>query len=99
MNEFVHYTIEEIKNYLIRFLSDSGNDRVRAEMNSIMGEINPLEKDEYFIKMFYDYSILNMKEEIIGILESLNKLEKKDTEYDEQKNLKTIHDIAKRFLD
>ena len=40
-----------------------------------------------------------MKEEIIGVLNSLNKLEKKDTEYDEQKNLKKIHDIAKRFLE
>jgi hypothetical protein len=99
LNEFVHNNIEEIKNKLIDFLSESKNERVKSDMDSIMSEINPIEKEEYFIKMFYDYSILNMKEEIIEILDSLNKIGKKNIEYNEQNYLNKIYDSSKMLLD
>jgi len=99
LNEFVHNNIEEIKTKLIDFLSKSKNERVKSEMESIMSEINPIEKEEYFIKMFYDYSILNMKKEIIEILDSLNKIGKKNIEYNEQNDLNKIYDSSKMLLD
>ena len=99
MNEFVHNNIEEIKTNLIHFLSESKNDRARSEMDSIMSQINPLNMEKYFIKMFYDYSILYMKEEIIDILDSLNKMERKDIQYDEKDYLNKIHDSSKMLLD
>jgi hypothetical protein len=99
LNNFVHQNLDEIKSELINFLKLSKNIRLQSEMETILGIINSYSKEAYFTKIFYDYSILGLKNEIVSILDSVVKLEKKSVEYDFRNNLRFIGQYSKAILD
>ncbi len=97
LNEFVHKQFMEIKGKLLDFLS-KGNYQA-MDIETIMQNINPLQEEEYFVKMFYDYSCLGMKPFIKDIFNSLIKIREKDIEYNEQRELDQIYNSSNELLD
>lgn len=87
----------EIKGKLLDFLS-KGNYQA-MDIETIMQNINPLQEEEYFVKMFYDYSCLGMKPFIKDIFNSLIKIREKDIEYNEQRELDQIYNSSNELLD
>ena len=96
LNEFVYKQFMEIKGKLLDFVSKSNNQALDIE--TIMQNINPLHEEEYFVKMFYDYSCLGMKPEIKDIFNSLIKIGEKDIEYNEQRELDQIYKSSNELL-
>jgi hypothetical protein len=99
LNEFVYGQFKEMKDNLIDFLIKSKNERLKGDIESVIQNINPLDEEDYFIKMFYDYSMLRMKETIVDVIDCLMNIRQKDIQYDEQKMIDDIYESSKGFLD
>ncbi len=91
-------SLEEIKKKLDIFLLKSKNNQWELEMDSMMDTINPTKIHQSFKKMYYDYSFLNMKDEIVDVLDSLIRICGKEVEYNEQKNLDMIYRSTQGIL-
>lgn len=99
LNEFVYQNLEEIKNRLLGFLAETKSYRIKSEMELLMNSINFADKDYYFKKIINDYSILNMKEEVVRILDSLNQSGEGDNEYEYiEKYIESIYSDFKSIL-
>lgn len=99
LNDFVYDQFKEMKGKLIEYLSESKNRRIEHDIEKIMNNINPLLEEDYFIRMFYDYSALKMRGNIMDIINSLMEIREKTIQYDEQEILGLIYQKAKAFLD
>lgn len=97
LNEFVYKQFMEIKEKLLDFLSKSNYQAIDIE--TMMQYIDPLHEEEYFVKMFYDYSCLGMKPFIKDIFNSLIKIREKEIGYNEQRELDQIYNTSNELLD
>jgi DNA-binding Lrp family transcriptional regulator len=97
LNEFVYKQFMEIKEKLLDFLS-KGNYQA-MDIETMMQNIDPLHEEEYFVKMFHDYSCLGMKPFIKDIFNSLIKIREKEIGYNEQRELDQIYNTSNELLD
>jgi hypothetical protein len=99
LNNLVYNEILELNSELISYNIKSNNVYTISKIAETIEKLFSGFDEEIVIRMVYDYSILNMKNEIMDVIGSLNNIRGKDVWYDEKEILYKQNEISKDFLD
>ncbi len=99
LDKLVNEEIAKIKLELRKFILKFNNYIKMPQGIESMDNMFILHEDEYIEQMIHDYSIFNMKEEIIEVLNSVNRIKKKDVIYEDQNYLNEMNEISRSLID
>lgn len=99
LTEFTNRSLQDINRISYDFLSKTKNQRMKSEFDLLRDKFCLTEKHILYSKLYYDFSIMGLKQSAMNVLESLNRLDEKRIEYDLEVLLDSIYQNSKSVID